>query len=151
LGWLPEMVETRFRLWGWDYALTPEGLKEISERVQGHRESTYIPLLDAALSRAYGRHLKRHIGADNLADKARALDIKPTMTPEEGDAVIWNRHRAWYMTPALAGAIPEISPDEHARFGDTVDELEREFCRLVPPKNMRGAVHSLEEWEESQK
>src|SRR5262245_24018412 len=41
---LPELIETRFRNWGWAYALTPDGLHEIRDRLRVHRESTYLPL-----------------------------------------------------------------------------------------------------------
>jgi hypothetical protein len=143
---LPEMVETRFRIWGWDFALTPDGLHDLTQRLQAHRENTYIPLLDAALSWRLGRDVERHAGADELANVARKLGIRPTMTAEQGREVIWDRHRTWYMTPALAVAIPEVPPEEHARFSGAVDELEREFRCLEPPESLRESAQTLDEW-----
>ncbi len=126
---LPELVGMRFQNWGWIYALNPNGLQEIHDRLEAHRARTYLPLLDAALSWRLGKNLPRHEGAD----EAEKLGIKPTMTSEEGEKVIWDQHRVWYMTPALAGKIPVVSPEQHAQLGEVVDELERQFRRLEPP------------------
>src|SRR5262249_26038398 len=129
----------------WAYALTPDGLHEIRERLRVHRESTYLPLLDAALSWRLGRKVARHEAADDLAGKAEMLGIKPTMTPEEGENVIWDRHRVWFTTPALAGKVPTVSPEEHGELGEVVDELERQFRRLESPEKIKEHVERLEQ------
>src|SRR5271166_4684228 len=140
---LPELVGMRFQNWGWAYALNPDGLQEIRDRLGAHKACTYLPLLDAALSWRLGRYVARHETADELADEAEKLGIKPTMTPDEGEKAIWDRHRVWYMTPALAEKIPIVSPEEHAQLGEAVDELERHVRRLESLEKLREYAESL--------
>ncbi|APW58787.1 hypothetical protein [Paludisphaera borealis] len=132
---LPDMVGRRFQNWGWTYALTTDGLQEIRDRLKAHREATYFPLLDAAFSWRLGINVAKHDGADKLADEAEMLGIKPTMTAEEGEKVIWDRHRIWFVTPALAEKAPILSLEEHAQLVEVVDELVRQFRLLESPES----------------
>jgi hypothetical protein len=129
---IPEMIDARLCRWGWDFVLTPDGMKRIRERLEAHASTKKHPLLDAALSWRRGKNVALHRKADDLAGEAERLDIKPTMTPEEGERVTWDRHREWYMSPALAGAIPNVSIEEHEWLAGVVDELESLFRLLSP-------------------
>ncbi len=81
--------------------------------------------------------MPRHEAADDLADKARRLKIQPTMTPKEGERLIWGRHRDWYMSPALADAIPNVSSAERKQLTDAFDELDRQFRRAESLEELR--------------
>jgi len=132
-----DQIETRLHGWGWAYVFGPDRMTCLRERLKGHEQTKEYPLLDAALSWRRGKNLARHDTADSLADKAESLEIQPTMTPEEAEKVIWDRHRDWYMSPALAEAIPNVSSEEHGQFANAVDELERLFRRLISPDQLR--------------
>jgi hypothetical protein len=134
----------RFQNWGWTYALTPNGLQEIGKRVAAHRECTYLPLLDAALSWRLGRDVARHEAADELAGEAERLGMKPSISPDEGENAIWDRHRVWFLTPALAENTPIVSSVEHAQFGEAVDELERQVRRLESVEELKESNQSLD-------
>ena len=58
----------------------------------------------------------------------RPPHLKPPITPEEGERVIWDRHREWYMSPHLADACPVISIQKqhyhkYSLAGDKVAEI----------------------------
>jgi hypothetical protein len=125
-----ELVEARLRKWGWDYAARPDGLNQIRNRLQHHEVSNRFPLLDAALSWRLGKNVVRHDGADDMACEAERFGIKSSMTPKEGEKVIWDRHRVWYTTPALAESIPSVTLEEYRELRSAVDELDRHIARL---------------------
>lgn len=137
-----ELILTRQRRWGWDFVLAPDGMTRIRERLDDHTKTKKYPLLDAALSSAMGKNLPRHDGIDSLAAEAEDLEIQPTMTPEEGRNAVWDRHRDWFMSPALTEEIPCISTEEHGRLGDAVDELGRLFRRLDSPEKLMEYAES---------
>jgi hypothetical protein len=127
---ISEMIETRVRRWGWDYILTHDGMDRIGERLKSYEETKYHPFLDAFLS----SHLEQNTTPDEipawLEDEAERCGVSPTMTPEDGARVLPERKRNWWMTPALAGAIPSVSTEEHQRFLRSIREMERLVQRL---------------------
>jgi hypothetical protein len=133
-----ELVEAQLRKWGWDYATRPDGLNQIRDRLQHHEVSTRVPLLDAALSWRLGKNVVQDDGADEMACEAEKLGIKPSMTPKEGERVICDRHRAWYMSPALAESIPSVTLEEYGELGSAVDELDRHISRLPMSPDQYG-------------
>jgi hypothetical protein len=134
---LPEKIETRLQRWGWDFVLADDGMKRVIERLKAHEETKWRAFLDAALSWRVGRSVEPHSGADDWADEAERLGITPTMTPEEGERVIWDRHREWYATPVLAETEPNVSNEEHGELAAAVDKLVRLFDRLDSPEKLR--------------
>jgi TIR domain len=140
-----EIIEERIRRWGWEYVLPQEGIDRIAERLKAHTIARYVPFLDAALSWRSGKNLASHRGADDFADEAERLHVEPTMTPEEGERVIWDRHREWYMSPALADAWPVISIQEHQRLAKSVDGIGAYLAQVpFPESNMQHEKNSEE-------
>jgi hypothetical protein len=92
---IAETIRDRLINWGWRYLLYASGMNEVDQRLKAHHENKKLPLLDAALSWRSARKVTRHRGADALADEAILLRVKATMTPEEGERVIWDLQRAW--------------------------------------------------------
>jgi hypothetical protein len=79
-----------------------------------------------------------------MAIEAERLGIKSSMTPEEGERVIWDRHRDWYMSPALAERIPSVTLEEYGKLGSAVDELDRHIARLrMSPDQLRIFIEQL--------
>jgi hypothetical protein len=134
---LPDMIEMRLRRWGWEYVLAADGMKQVSERLKAHNETKLYAVLDAAISRAQARKkFERHQGANDLANEADRLDIKPTLTPEEGDRLLWPRYNEWYASPALAETLPSVSIEEHSELIKAVNELGTLFNRLESPEQL---------------
>src|SRR5262249_119947 len=133
---LSEAVETRIIVWEWGYALAPDGLQQIRERLQAHEERLKYPLLDAVLSCRLHTVAKRHELADRLATEAEMLGIKPTMSPKDGKDAIRDRHRVWFLTPALAMVPPILSLEDHNDLCELVDDLHRQIRRLDSPRSL---------------
>ncbi len=127
-------VEERIRRWRWDYVLSPEGIDRVVERLEAHKNARYLHFLEAALSWRSGKNLAPHRAADDFADEAEKLHLKPTMSPDEGERVVWDRHREWSMNPALAETLPEVSKEEHVRLARAVDEIVGYFFQLPLPE-----------------
>ena len=141
---LGEMIKHRICRWGWRFLLMEEGISEVDRRLKIHRETKYHPLLDAALSWRLGARVKQHGTADALANEAESRDITPTRTPQEGERVIWDRHRQWYMSPALAETGPSISSEDHGELVSTCEQLSAYHARCMSPYELRAHQHKLE-------
>jgi hypothetical protein len=139
-----EIIKSRMTVWGWRYVLTPQGMEEVNIRIDTHQKSHYYPLLDAALSWRLGRKVEDHGTADGLANEAERLNITPTMTPEEGKRVIWDRHRQWYMSPALAETRPSIAFEDHAELLSSCEKLSAYHARYLSPSELISHQHKLE-------
>jgi hypothetical protein len=140
---IAEAIRGRLVRWQWGFLLFSSGMSEIDKRLKAHHNNKYLPLLDAALSWRSARGVATHRGADALADKAMRLRVKATMTPEEGERVIWDRHREWYMSPALGDAIPAVSADEHESLESTIGEVWAYFGNLIPPERLTEEAERL--------
>ena len=140
-----EKIRGRFRHWGWSYLLSAQGMHEVDRRMVAHRKTEYLPLLEAALSWRSGTDVEEHSYADSLANEAEGLGIVPTMTPEEGKRVFWDRHRAWYMTPALGESIPSVSNEDHDELLRTVERLGAYLNRSFPPHELDERYGQLEQ------
>ena len=79
--------------------------------------------------------MEEHGSADGLANEAERLNITPTMTPEEGKCLIWERHRQWYMSPALAENRPSISFEDHAELLSACEKLSAYHAKYMSPLN----------------
>ena len=143
---LQDLIVNRVCNWRWEYLFAPDGMNKLVERLQIHNETKRRAMLDAAISRAQARHkFEYHAGADALANEADDIGIEPTMTPEEGDKVLWDRHEEWYMSPTLAGAIPSVTIQENGRLADAVNELEGQFGRLKSREEFRTDSDVIDE------
>jgi hypothetical protein len=142
---IADMLEARLRQWNWCYIVKADGPKRAEERLKNHDETTFRPVLEAARSWRGAKNVSRHGKADEFYDEAVQRGIQPTLTPEEGERVIWDRHRAWFMSPALADQIPSVSYDEHGQLGRAVDELNELFHRLISPEQLREYAEQNEQ------
>jgi hypothetical protein len=132
---IAETIRDRVVSWGWRYLLFRSGMDEVDLRLKAHHENKTLPLLDAALSWRSARKVTRHLGADALADQAMRLRVKSTMTPEEGERVIWDLHRAWFMCPALGESVPTVSSEDHENLERAIGEVWTYHRNLIPPES----------------
>ena len=119
-------------------------MQELDQRLKAHKKAKYLPLLDAARSWRSARKVRKHLGADALADEAIRLSVPPTMTPEEGERVIWERHRQWYESPALGEDTPSFSSGEHEDLSRSIDVVSAYLRNVVPPHALAETRESLE-------
>jgi hypothetical protein len=108
-------VMARLRRWNWEYIIGPDGLARVAERLEDHRRTRYLPLLEAALAWRSGpaEDLEPDDRADAWADEAERLGLVTTLTAEAGRRVYPERYAAWYGGPALADTVPPVDSEEH--------------------------------------
>ena len=141
---IAEAIRERLLRWGWEFLLTPRGMKELDERLKAHRSTKKFPLLDAARSWRSARKVRKHLGADALADEAIRLGVPPTMTPEEGERVINDQHREWYESPSLGDDAPSFSTEEHEDLSRSIDVVSAYLRNVVAPHALAETRERLE-------
>src|SRR5262249_26170002 len=104
-----ELVIERIHRWGWEFVLSPNGLVLVDEKLKLHDETKYVSFLEAAVAWRSGKDVAPHANADAWHREGELRGIKPAMTPDEGEKVIWDRQRDWYMSPVLADSLVQIS------------------------------------------
>jgi hypothetical protein len=139
-----ETIRKHFLRWGWKYLLMPSGQDEVTARLQAHFSTKYRDLLDAAYSWRSGSNLRNHEAADHLANEAEMLGIEPSMTPEEGERVVWDRHRDWYMSPILGPSIPFVTAEEHSALREAFEKLSSYHARLLSPEELARRSERIE-------
>jgi hypothetical protein len=142
-------IEVRLNAWGWDFVQRPDGLNVVQDKLDAHRTMKYYPYLDAVLSSRSALELPRNRGADDEADRARMLGIKPTMIPEEGERVRQQRYDDWYFSPALTSQKPTITIEKHDELVRCVDIVNGYFRNLIPPDQEWDSARENEEKDEA--
>jgi hypothetical protein len=143
-----ELIENRLTMWGWDHLLlNRDDFAIVESRCIAEGELRRDALLDTAASwRLFGKNLSRNDRADELAREAELKEIKPSMTPEEGERLYPRRYKEWYLAPSIGKQIPSVLYAQHARLGETIDELEKHFRRETLPAPYTGAPTQPDDW-----
>jgi hypothetical protein len=142
------LIENHLTSWEWDLSfLRACQFDRIRECCAAKQETRYDALLDAAASwRLFGKDLGQHHRADELALRAEQKEIKPSMTPEEGERLYPRRDKEWYFAPSMGWKIPSLTYKEHAQLCDAIDELEKYFHRATLPSPMPTSPTCLADW-----
>ena len=134
---IDRMIQARLEAWGWEFVLGTDGLSMVHEKLNLHRIQKYHPFLDAVLSWRSAPDLPRNRTADAVADRAVALGIRATMSPEEGERVAQGLHDEWFYGPALTSEKPRITMEEHDELVKSVDIVNAYFRHMIPPDELR--------------
>jgi hypothetical protein len=121
--------------WGWGHYLGPDGENHIAAAMERHEREKRIPWLQAQLSRRSREDLPPDKSADEAADEAERLGLKPTMGPGEAEKdapTLWDQ---WRHDPALGERLPKITEEERLGFDDAVEDLREYAQRLSEQTN----------------
>lgn len=125
--------------WGWGWVWLPDRADYIAGRRRAFHGEVEVPFLTACLSWRQDLDAERHDLAEAYAEKARAMGLTPTMTPEQGRAEAIRLHRELCWRPRY-GDLP--TPDGGP---DGTHLLSCDGTELMPYHEAKGLLIALAE------
>jgi hypothetical protein len=132
------LLLARLKAWNWEFVLDKAGLVIVRDKTDSHRITTERRYLDAVLSWRCAPDLPPDREADDEADRAESLGIKPTMTPEEGELLRPRLLEERRFGSALTSQAPHVTYEDHDELDTCVERVCDYFRRMVSPDELRA-------------